>query len=308
MNVMNRSLIIAGLLSCSMMIVILVAVARGPISGTFPLDYRREMRDFIRDISAYAKGIIPNFIIIPQNGYELLTENGRETGPPATTYLDAIDGVGVEGLFYGYRTEDTPTPVSERSRMVSFMDIAESNGIEVLGTDYCLTRSSVGNSYRQNAARGYISFAAEHRELDSIPNYPSNPYNVNSSDITSLAEAKNFLYLINPSSFPDKDAYLDAIRGTNYDVLIIDLFYNDVPLTASEVSSLRLKENGGSRLVIVYMSIGEAEDYRYYWRADWETNPPRGWMGRILNGPAIIRSATGIRIGRISFMGRIILI
>ena len=25
------------------------------------------------------------------------------------------------------------------------------------------------------------------------------------------------------------------------------------------------------------MSIGEAEDYRYYWQADWSTNPP-SWI------------------------------
>ena len=56
--------------------------------------------------------------------------------------------------------------------------------------------------------------------------------------------------------------------------IIIDLFYDDVALTASEVVSLKVKANGGSRLVIAYMSIGEAEDYRYYWHTEWETNPP----------------------------------
>jgi len=25
------------------------------------------------------------------------------------------------------------------------------------------------------------------------------------------------------------------------------------------------------------MSIGEAEDYRYYWKAEWKTNPP-SWL------------------------------
>jgi len=26
------------------------------------------------------------------------------------------------------------------------------------------------------------------------------------------------------------------------------------------------------------MSIGEAEDYRYYWKEEWRTNPPM-WVG-----------------------------
>jgi len=34
------------------------------------------------------------------------------------------------------------------------------------------------------------------------------------------------------------------------------------------------KENGGTRLVIAYMSIGEVENYRYYWNHEWNNNPP----------------------------------
>ncbi len=248
-------------------------------------DYRQDMRDFVQGISAYARRIKPYFIVIPQNGHELLTENGEETGTPLVAYLDAIDGVGREDLFYGYNDDDVATPASERDYMISLMDIAENNGIEVLVTDYCLTRSFVDDSYYQNTARGYISFAADHRELDNIPAYPLNPFNVNSANVTSLTEAKNFLYLINPGSFPQKDAFLNAIRGTNYDIVIVDSFYGDIALTAEEVASLKIKANGGSRLVIAYMSIGEAEDYRYYWQTGWETNRP-SWLAEGKSGMA----------------------
>ncbi|TET44572.1 MAG: hypothetical protein E3J66_00680 [Dehalococcoidia bacterium] len=237
-------------------------------------DYWQDMRAFVEGISAYAEGIKPNFIIVPQNGHELLTEDGEPNGSLSRAYLEAIDGVGQEDLFYGYTHDDVHTPLSQREYMISLMDVAENNDIEVLVTDYCSTRPSVDDSYSQNAAKCYISFAAAHRELDNIPKYPANPYNVNASSVTSLTEAKNFLYLINPGSFPDKNAFLDAIRETNYDIVIVDLFYDDIALSASEVASLRVKANGGSRLVIAYMSIGEAEDYRYYWQREWETNPP----------------------------------
>lgn len=240
-------------------------------------DYRQDMRDFVKGISDYAKGIQPNFVIIPQNGHELLTENGEETGEPITTYIDAIDGVGREDLFYGYDSDDTPTPTSDLDFMTAFMDIAELNGIQVLVTDYCSTQFYVDDSYARNSAKGYISFAADHRELDNIPAYPDDPYNVNSSNITSLAGAKNFLYLINSSSFAGKDDLLNAVSETNYDLIITDLFYNDVALTASDVARLKRKQNGGSRLVIAYMSIGEAEDYRYYWQTGWNANPP-SWL------------------------------
>jgi cysteinyl-tRNA synthetase len=58
----------------------------------------------------------------------------------------------------------------------------------------------------------------------------------------------------------------------------MDLFFNDnVEFTAAEITQLKSKANGGSRLVISYMSIGEAENYRYYWDASWNTNSP-AWL------------------------------
>jgi cysteinyl-tRNA synthetase len=58
---------------------------------------------------------------------------------------------------------------------------------------------------------------------------------------------------------------LDAVKATNYDLVLIDLYYNEEILTLSDITSLKTKSNGGTRLVICYMSIGEAENYRYYW-------------------------------------------
>ena len=58
----------------------------------------------------------------------------------------------------------------------------------------------------------------------------------------------------------------------------MDLFFHDESaFTASEIQQLKSKANGGTRLVISYMSIGEAEDYRYYWQADWEQDKP-SWL------------------------------
>ena len=246
--------------------------------STPEINYRQEMRSFVQGISTYAKGIVSNFIVIPQNGHELLTEKGEETGTPAANYLENIDGIGREDLFYGYNADDEATPTTERAYMIAFMDIAENNGVEVLVTDYCSTQSYMEDSYVQNYVKGYISFAADHRELDNIPAFPPNPYNVNYLDITSLANAMNFLYLINPGSFSDKEAFLNAIKRTSYDLVITDLYYGGTQaLTANEISSLKVKANGGTRLVIVYMSIGEAENYRYYWQSEWATDPP-SWL------------------------------
>ena len=95
-------------------------------------------------------------------------------------------------------------------------------------------------------------------------------------------DAANFLYLLDPGLFSSKPAYLSALAATEYDLFIIDLFYEDddgnqTALSASEVAGLKTKPQGGARLVICYMSIGEAEDYRYYWKAEWEDTEPE-WL------------------------------
>jgi len=241
-------------------------------------DYRQEMRDFVQGISAYAKGINSNFLIIPQNGHNLLTLDGEKDGELAQQYLAAIDGVGREELFYGYENDNTPTLELDKNEMIAFMDIAESNSVQVLVTDYCWTESFMLDSYQKNEAKGYISFAADHRDLDNIPSYPQSPHNVNSTNIASLDTAKNFLYLINPGEFATKNEFIEAIKDTDYDLALIDLFDNDnESLLSEDVSSLKLKKNGASRLTIAYMSIGEAEDYRYYWQSEWETGSPE-WL------------------------------
>ena len=52
--------------------------------------YRQDMINWVGEIVKHAKQKKPNFLIIPQNGSQLLSEN---------SYLDLIDGIGVEDLF-----------------------------------------------------------------------------------------------------------------------------------------------------------------------------------------------------------------
>ena len=41
---------------------------------------------------------------------------------------------------------------------------------------------------------------------------------------------------------------------------------------------MQRKPDGGARIVLAYLSIGEAEDYRSYWQRDWSVSPP-AWLG-----------------------------
>jgi len=242
------------------------------------IDYKQEMRDFVIGISEYSKSQDPDFYIIPQNGVELVTITGDEDGNPHSEYLEAIDGNGQEDLFYGYDKDDKSTPDNENDYLITFLNISNNSGNTVLVTDYCSTHSNMNDSYNQNNLNGFVSFSANHRELDNIPGYPTPVYSENNNQISDLSQIQNFLYLINPEYFSTKTGFIDAVTATNYDLVIIDLFFNDgTEFTSSDIHQLKSKANGGSRLVISYLSIGEAEDYRYYWQNDWNKNEP-SWM------------------------------
>lgn len=248
------------------------------ISPTDNTDFKQQMREFVIEISQYSKTIKSDFLIIPQNGIELVTTDGDETGQPDTAYLNAIDANGQEDLFYGYDNDNQATPTSQNVYLKTFLNISKEAEKVILVTDYCSTHSNMSNSYIENSKQNYISFAADHRELDNIPAFPNPINNENNEIVTNLSQVKNFLYLINPANFSTKSEFIAAITSTNYDLLIMDLFFNDgVEFTPTEINQLKNKANGGKRLVISYMSIGEAENYRYYWQSNWSTNKP-AWL------------------------------
>lgn len=242
------------------------------------VNFRNEMRNFVIGISQYAKNTNPNFAIIPQNGIELVTENGESNGAMSTNYLNAIDGNGQEDLFYGYDADDVATSSETSSYLNDFLLISKNAGNKILATDYCSTTSKMSLSYTQNAGLGYISFAANERNLNNIPTFPATILNENNNIVTNLNQAQNFLYLVNSENYSSKSQFINAITATNYDALIMDLYFKDgILFTAQEISQLKNKANGGKRIVLSYMSIGEAENYRSYWNANWNSIKPV-WM------------------------------
>ncbi|MBL7137157.1 MAG: endo alpha-1,4 polygalactosaminidase [Bacteroidales bacterium] len=244
------------------------------------LDFRQEMRKFIEGISGYAKSFSPGFIVIPQNGQELITLDGESSGPLVTGYSQAISGQGREDLFYGYDGDGVPTPLNDRLYMEEYLDRSKTAGNVILVTDYCSAHPDMLDSYLQNETKGYISFSSDHRTLDHVPAYPVPIFHENLNAIQTLDQAKNFLYLLNPETFPTKTHFLDSLSKTNFDLFIIDLFFQgNEQLTQEDVASLKTKSNGGTRLVICYMSIGEAENYRYYWQSGWEFRSPE-WLDK----------------------------
>lgn len=242
------------------------------------VDHVEELRTFIEGISAYARQQKPGFLIVSQDALPLMTNTGESTGIPDTDFLNAIDGVGQEEVYYGWdNVDDATTPTADRNAYLRMLRFAQQHGKRAMVTDYCTTSTKVAASYTNNFNQGFISYVARKRELDTIST--ATPYNVHAGNVNTLNDAKNFLYLINPHTYTSKTQFLTELQATNFDVLILDGFFNDdsEPLTYNDVQSLKTKANGGKRLVLAYVAIGHAEDYRAYWNNDWFTNPP-AWL------------------------------
>ncbi|MCR5453827.1 MAG: endo alpha-1,4 polygalactosaminidase [Bacteroidales bacterium] len=242
-------------------------------TATSPDDYRGLMRDFVTLISKQGKTAKPGFVVIPQNGVQLVTTGEESDSPLATQYLAAIDGHGQEDIFYGNPDDNVASSEDDIEWLRGYLDQSKQQGNVILCIDYCSTEAKMEDSREKNAAADYIAFQATERNLNVIPSYT--PYNENDKEIKSLKDVQNFLYILELSKFKSKDDFISKVCATNYDLIVMDLFfYDDLAFTAEDVERLRQKANGGKRMVVCYMSIGEAEDYRFYWQEDWKNNPP----------------------------------
>ncbi len=226
------------------------------------------MRTFVAEIAAYARKFNPNFVIVPQNGIELITKNGSINDPIEMNYMNTINGVGQEDLFYGGEDSNTKLSASSAKWVVAYLNKTRSYGKLVMVSDYCQTKSYRLDSYKKNAQLGFISESITNRYQSVVP--PDPPFNENANNINKLTDAKNFLYFINPEGYT-KSSLATLMKSLNYDILLMDPVIDLKSYTKAETDQLRTKRNGGKRMILCYMSIGEAEDYRYYWNNSWKS-------------------------------------
>jgi cysteinyl-tRNA synthetase len=250
-------------------------VAAGTCSPIAGRDVRADMRTLVGRISQYAKAQAPGFAVIPQNGHELATDDGTAMGRPMTAYLNVIDAQAREDLIYGYSGDDVLTDPSITADVEGGLDLQKNLGVPILAINYCSTPSKMVDAINKCAAKGYISYSAVHRVLDVVPPATAQPFGVNATAVQKISQMKNFFYLLSFQQFTQRQDALAAMNATDHDGIVMDAFFNDAtPWTAAEVSQLKQKAHGGTRLVFAYMSIGEAENYRSYWKKGWQPGTP----------------------------------
>ena len=94
----------------------------------------------------------------------------------------------------------------------------------------------------------------------------------------------SFAYVLQADSFNKiKSAAVTQLAACKRDWVVLDVaFSGDMPWERAELDAIRGGQAG--RKVIAYISIGEAEDYRPYWRKEWGskgklTAAAPSWLG-----------------------------
>jgi cysteinyl-tRNA synthetase len=231
----------------------------------FGIDRKEEMKNLILEIRENSP---KDYIIIPQNGTNIYF---KEDGSIDKELLEAIDGVTQESLKYGYPKYGDRTNSHEREELLKNLLNLKKAGKTVFTVNYTNSRWGKWKSREFAEKYGFINYCPDSREANGVNTKVNN---VNNNDILKLSDVQNFLYLLNPEKFKHKEEYLEELSKTKYDLFIIDMEANQSKLAVEDLERLKLKPQGGRRLVIAYFSVGEAEVYRDYWKSEWNDKLP----------------------------------
>ncbi|MCH8200925.1 MAG: endo alpha-1,4 polygalactosaminidase [Chloroflexi bacterium] len=112
-------------------------------------------------------------------------------------------------------------------------------------------------------------------ESNGEPQQEAGPLAGNAQD-SRLSEVRHWLYMIDVDL--DQPA-VDLIAASEHDLVVLDFIPSErgnADYLMAEVVA-QLQDAPNSKLVLAYINIGEAEDYRTYWQDGWEAGDP-GWI------------------------------
>lgn len=252
-------------------LVLIAATTSNVESGV--IDYRLEMVQFVGRIAERARQQNPNFGVFPQNGAEL----GQNPD-----YLTAITGIGQEDIYYGDRADGKRTPAAVTADLETSLDRFTAADRLVLTIDYPFSskkkpkftrsaRKKIDDAYSKSQAKGYVPYTTV-RNLNFLTINPGHEPAPNQPPIVGWDQVREFGYQLQPARRQSKQAFLKALGGSGFDLFVTDYSYDGSDgqrYTSEEIAAVK-KQLGGK--LVAYMSIGEAETYRYYWQRKWDAN------------------------------------
>jgi len=262
----------------ALLLAILLSAAGGqPTEAKSPVrkraDYRREMIDFVSRIARRARRTRKGFGVFPQNGSEL----GR-----SASYLAVTTGIGQEDMYYGYERDGKRTPADETKYLERNLRRFRKAGKLVLTVDYPFrrpnrpdfrrsTRRKIDRLYRRSSRRGFVPYATV-RELNYLVKNRGHKPRHNRRTVRRWRDVKEWCYQLQPRKRQSRRSFLRKLGKSKYDLVVMDYsFAGDAKteFTAKELRRLKRRLRGK---VLAYLSIGEAEDYRWYWQEWWDSD------------------------------------
>ena len=119
----------------------------------------QDMADLVAAIASYVRARNPGFYIFPQNAPELASKT--------IGYLNSIDGIGQEDIYFGYEADGKATDPAITLELERHLDYIRNAGKLVLTIDYTTQASQVGEAYGSARAKRYVPFSTV-RDLDRL--------------------------------------------------------------------------------------------------------------------------------------------
>ncbi|HVI49831.1 MAG TPA: hypothetical protein VM661_01330 [Candidatus Sulfotelmatobacter sp.] len=250
-------------------------------------NFRRLMRDIISELGRTAHK--RDMQILVRNAPELLIkekiegfwEEQREPGQDHLAlgdvfedYLNAIDGMVVDGLYCGhdsYGVQTGPTAAKPLHQAVSVLQQAKR---QVFAVDYAKDQQAVADIRKAAAGEKVVSYVDQEGDmsLSAVPR--DRPAAENPNHVLKLADARNWLPSLQGDKFSNRQAWIDALKPTSFDLLVIDPFWRKESFVKADIDALKTKPFGSRRLVFARLPVGLAAPQRWYWKKEWQTDPP----------------------------------
>lgn len=273
-------------------------------------NYREEIRNIVIALSKYAKNFNPNFSVLVREGVNLTYEGKWEKiydsivmankegifskdaellqqifadnhdvdenkdnnidiliGTSWKKYLNSIDGIILNNVF-----------CQNNKLEPKVKDFFDRQTIKILGVEHC-DSENLKMQALENAAKEGIVLAADVSKKDAFNVIPKNePFLSNSENIMSFNMAKNMLFMLNPQEYSKKEIWINNMRETNDDIIIINPFFSkNIFFSKEDIHKLKFKRVGTKRLVFGYMNLSEITDSNAFWQENWTLGNP-SWL------------------------------
>jgi cysteinyl-tRNA synthetase len=155
------------------------------------------------------------------------------------------------------------------------------NAVPADSSEQTTTAAYRGDAIRNRGARGWEADASE-TPSDEIAEFPRRV-----KTLSFMAPSQGLVASLRPPFVKNWRYQLQNIKPgeiatSPHDLVVIDYSGDNGPFSNAEVERMKRKPDGNRRVVLSYMSIGEAEDYRWYWEqrsSSWLGAENAKWRG-----------------------------